>query len=716
MNRLSLALFSIGIIFSFAFAQQPPWIIIPDNATLQSELIKAKTNGAEVTFLINGPVDLSQTPGLTMIPNNVSLKIQQGGKFLLGDNNLEINGALESALRQIFIYNGNGIISGDMQVEHVVPQWWGAVANGPDSDAPLTTSAIQYAINYCVSTDSVDVNRLDRKKTLFIPAGEYKINSTLIINARYFDIRGEGFSTDQLYNDPNLNPIYQHNAKGGTIIHSLITNGHNVIEILSSNPAYPHIEGGILQSIKIEGNGSYTEGHGIYCHSSYQKNTIWRDIYVLQVGGDGFHFEGFSFLMNFEFCQARSCGSYGFNFIGGTPRNTYHCLGQSVLLSCASEECKTGELRIVSCADAKIIGGQFQGNSQTNVSENATVHISNAMGIDFFSTCIEGGQIGMKLDSNNFMTRIFGGRFCSQTQRCLDYEGLPNNQNDEAHNSGLSILGTCFGGAPTHIYLNNNCYYASIDAWAEGNSATSRSGLIIEDHGVGNKCAYGLANIVSNSLNISGTNSDHPGQTVFDIDAYTGHIPQQSLYCWNGSNNNYFGSRLTQVSDVLRLQYSPSATTIGTHSFTDGITIKNNGNVGIGTTSTGPKLDVNGDTRITGQLELNSPSGPILTYKTNGYVIGRIQCNSSNDLYIESTFGGNTIFKNSTNGSLSTTERMRIDPNGNVGIGNPNPGAKLDVNGGDISVSSNGKGIILKSTNGIIKTLYLKDDGTLGLK
>lgn len=47
-----------------------------------------------------------------------------------------------------------------------------------------------------------------------------------------------------------------------------------------------------------------------------------------------------------------------------------------------------------------------------------------------------------------------------------------------------------------------------------------------------------------------------------------------------------------------------------------------------------------------------------------------------------------------------SNERMRIEANGNIGIGTPSPKAKVEVSGGDVYVSDINKGIILKSPNG----------------
>jgi hypothetical protein len=56
-------------------------------------------------------------------------------------------------------------------------------------------------------------------------------------------------------------------------------------------------------------------------------------------------------------------------------------------------------------------------------------------------------------------------------------------------------------------------------------------------------------------------------------------------------------------------------------------------------------------------------------------------------------------------------ERMRIDENGNVGVGTKTPKTKLQITNGDVYVENPDKGIILKSPNGSCWRVTIANDG-----
>ncbi|KUY19869.1 hypothetical protein BAZ12_03680 [Elizabethkingia miricola] len=157
----------------------------------------------------------------------------------------------------------------------------------------------------------------------------------------------------------------------------------------------------------------------------------------------------------------------------------------------------------------------------------------------------------------------------------------------------------------------------------------------------------------------------------------------------DGTNNWYFGNLGTGEWRVSKGNWENSK-----------FSIIENGNIGIGTTNPTEKLSIKGNISVQSNLTNTSPRPQIAAGTTEGEIRGI--SNSGNDMddgFLRLSAGGGTNVitksfidlsgytadtsdrhKNITMGT-SGIERLRIDANGNIGIGTTNPQSKLDING-----------------------------------
>ena len=137
------------------------------------------------------------------------------------------------------------------------------------------------------------------------------------------------------------------------------------------------------------------------------------------------------------------------------------------------------------------------------------------------------------------------------------------------------------------------------------------------------------------------------------------------------------GASNTLVGNSTGVYLFTNTLTVGTGSY-----FVSNGNVGIGTSSPGGKLEVKGvgSTITDAILRINNPNtSAYSTAILNLYANGRTRA----DIYGQQDntgLGGFLIFNTSNTGG-TVTEAVRIDSSGNFGIGNSNPTDKLSVNG-----------------------------------
>jgi hypothetical protein len=156
---------------------------------------------------------------------------------------------------------------------------------------------------------------------------------------------------------------------------------------------------------------------------------------------------------------------------------------------------------------------------------------------------------------------------------------------------------------------------------------------------------------------------------------------------------------ITTTGDLNTGIYFPAADTIG---FVEGgaeaVRINSSGNVGIGTTSPGARLEVgsqtvgtytpsaifNGTSTAKFRIDDLSNVAQNRRFITNNYARPNGTLTADNSGYGVTSIlfdDGFLTFGTAAAGSTSTTERMRIDSSGNVGIGTTSPATRLQVNG-----------------------------------
>jgi hypothetical protein len=155
--------------------------------------------------------------------------------------------------------------------------------------------------------------------------------------------------------------------------------------------------------------------------------------------------------------------------------------------------------------------------------------------------------------------------------------------------------------------------------------------------------------------------------------------------------NNIFngGVFANSITSYDRVASSYKDMRLVTDSSNATLVLQSGGKVGIGTANPSALLQLNG---VDNQLVLSSGDNKGLEIGTDGTTGTILGYNRGTSAYKNINYNAaQHLF------SISGTEKLRIDASGNVGIGTPTPGYKLDVNGntnvtGNLNITANGTG------------------------
>ena len=322
------------------------------------------------------------------------------------------------------------------------------------------------------------------------------------------------------------------------------------------------------------------------------------------------------------------------------------------------------------------------------------------------------------------------------TTGILDFQGT-NKATFVGENSNVVIdtvnasfgIGVDVNGPTSNLHVVGNAYVTSNLEVGTANlfvdTSTSNVGIgtnapgytldVVGDAAISSNLAVGTNKLFVDTVNSRvGVGTTDPLETLdvrgTIIAPVVGYLANQDAPYLIAGTSGYTGAATNWNTHGFqhRIKSNSGGTpriTVDTSQVGEAFTIVNNGNVGIGTTDPGTKLHVNGDLRIgsspndtvddnnsreistAGQLTIKSNDSGL----NNSFVNLVLQSGNTNPGKI--VIGGGTTdqyrdIEFYTSGS--STERMRIHHNGNVGIGTTSPGYKLEVNG---KMGQNGKEI-----------------------